>query len=108
MASNDLGLKLSIRGAAAASKTSQLQVLLNITNNSGRTINGNLQMSLKDVISNEFVKPKTESSISVPASGFSQQFNLGEFFDTPKTGAYLVTATLNGSSSNQLSVKILL
>ena len=108
--SSDLTLKLTIRGAAAAGKTSQIQMALNITNESGRTVNGTLQFSMKDVISNDMLRPKAEASqeVSIPSSGFSKQYNLGDFFDTPKTGAYLVTATLNGNNSNPLSIKMLL
>lgn len=105
----DLTLKLSIRGAAAAPKTSQIQVALSITNTSGRTVTGSVEWTLKDVISNDIIKAKTPTaSVTIPASGYSQNFNLGDFYDTPRTGAYLVTATMNGSSSNNLPIKILL
>jgi hypothetical protein len=103
-----LSLKLSIRGPAAAEKTSKLQVALNITSNGGKAVNGTLQFNLKDVISNDVMKSKTTKEISIPASGFSQNFNVGDFFDTPKTGAYLLTASVNGNTSNELPIKILL
>jgi hypothetical protein len=38
-----------------------------------------------------------------------ENYNLGDFFDTPKTGAYLAKAYYNNSTaSNELAVKILL
>jgi hypothetical protein len=108
MASNDLTIRLIIRGAAAAPKMQQLQVQLNIENNSGRTQNGRLSFSLKEVISNDVTNGIEEREISIPGSGYQTQFSLGDFFKTPKTGAYLVTAIVNGSRSNELPIKMLL
>src|SRR4051794_31390719 len=104
----DLSVKLSIRGAAAAPKMSQLTVALNIN---GKSTSGTVQWTLKDVISNEIVKAKNGApsvDVNVSSSGYSSTFNLGEFFDTPRTGAYILTATLNGEASNTLPLKILL
>ena len=52
--------------------------------------------------------PRTKSAHVDTAGGGSVTFNLGDFFNTPKTGAYLLVAHLNGVSSNELAVKMLL
>lgn len=99
-------LKLVIRGAAAAPKTSQLEMHLSIN---GPAQSGELTFALKEVISNDMMSARAQPGhISVPSGGFQQNYNLGEFFNTPKTGAFLVTASLNGNKSNELPIKILL
>jgi hypothetical protein len=54
------------------------------------------------------ISPKTHSVHVNTAGGGVSNYNLGDFFDTPKTGAYLVVAYLNGVASNELAIKLLL
>ena len=109
MAESGLSVKLIIRGAAAAPKATQIQMQLSITNHQGGTVNGTLSLALKEVISNDMISPiQNSQDISIPSSGVTQNLNFGDWFKTPKTGAYLVTATVNGYASNALPIKILL
>lgn len=103
----DVSLKLVIRGPNAATKMQGLQVKLTIA--APRSFSGEVTWTLKDVISNDMISPKPGSASHVSGNGeTTNNYTLGDIFDTPKTGAYLVRAHLNGVASNELSIKMLL
>ncbi|PRP77680.1 hypothetical protein PROFUN_00541 [Planoprotostelium fungivorum] len=104
-----VSLKLIIRGPSAATKFSGLVVQVQFTNNTGRAVSGKLTFQLKDMITNDILPPTNSGvEVTVPADGLQQNFTLGDFFNTTKTGAYHTTASFEGNSSNDLMVKLLL
>lgn len=55
-----------------------------------------------------FSKEDVGLEVDVPASGLQQSINVGDYYDTGKTGAYHFNAYFEGEKSNDLMIKLLL
>eukprot|EP01111_Echinosteliopsis_oligospora_P001362 TRINITY_DN1207_c0_g1_i3.p1 TRINITY_DN1207_c0_g1~~TRINITY_DN1207_c0_g1_i3.p1 ORF type:complete len:109 (+),score=45.07 TRINITY_DN1207_c0_g1_i3:443-769(+) len=95
------GVELVIRGASSATKASGWVVQV-----TPEGASGNITWTLKDMITNDVIPLK--AGASSPSVNVVQQFNMGDYYDTPKSGAYYLKATVGGAVSNELMVKILL
>eukprot|EP01117_Protostelium_nocturnum_P006187 TRINITY_DN222_c0_g1_i1.p1 TRINITY_DN222_c0_g1~~TRINITY_DN222_c0_g1_i1.p1 ORF type:complete len:107 (-),score=35.23 TRINITY_DN222_c0_g1_i1:112-432(-) len=104
-----VALKLVIKGPAAATKIGGLEVQVTFTNTGGST-SGRVTFQLKNMIDNDLISPTAGAGedVNVPSGESSKNFNLGEFFSTPRTGPYHLQAHFNGEKSNDLMVKLLL